>query len=222
MSLINDALKRANQAQKKKPHTANAGSMQPVQSPGAQPRSWTPIVVGLVLAVLGLGFFFWKGGNKEEVQNVQPAPPEMAANSQAAAPQSDLIVAPDTTSTARPVNEQPRGEPPPAVRAALDVPVVRQPASAPVVEPPPIAEVVAPVTSTTVRVAQPPVTAAETASDELKLQGIFYRLRNPTAMINGETVGPGETVAGARVISIERTSVIISRGGQQEILKLKR
>lgn len=235
MSLINDALKRANQAQKKnQPATPPTGSLQPVQTPAYPQKSWTPVIVGAVLALIGLSFFFWKGGNKTEVKQNDSEPPFLVANNSKAAPAdpNPIVPGPDVKPVARPVNEQPPGEPPPAVRTALQNPVQRltktvpnsaapalvaEPAATPAVPvtPPPVA-------SATTSIPATPIAAAPgSAAPELKLQGIFYRLKNPSAMINGQTIGVGETVDGARVVSIERTAVVLSRDGRQETLRLK-
>ncbi|HXG47538.1 MAG TPA: response regulator [Methylomirabilota bacterium] len=66
-----------------------------------------------------------------------------------------------------------------------------------------------------------PVPPAPGAAAELKLQGIFYRKSNPTAMINGQTVQRGGEIEGARVIAIDRQSVTLQRGGQVLVLHLK-
>jgi hypothetical protein len=55
---------------------------------------------------------------------------------------------------------------------------------------------------------------------ELKLQGIFYRLKNSSAMINGKTVNVGESVSGAKVISIDRYQVVIEFEGERKTLML--
>jgi MSHA biogenesis protein MshK len=54
----------------------------------------------------------------------------------------------------------------------------------------------------------------------LKLQGIIYRPSRPSALINGETLFVGESVAGAKVLSISMTAVTIDRNGARSILAL--
>jgi hypothetical protein len=41
----------------------------------------------------------------------------------------------------------------------------------------------------------------------LELTGIAWRETDPVAVLNGEVVGPGEGVAGCRVVGIERDRV---------------
>ena len=76
-------------------------------------------------------------------------------------------------------------------------------------------------------VARPETTVAAVADKvpleevpNLKLQGIYFRRSNPSAMINGRSVYLGEELEGARVISIERTSVVIEIKGQKQVLHL--
>jgi hypothetical protein len=58
-------------------------------------------------------------------------------------------------------------------------------------------------------------------SPELKLQGIFYRRSNASALINGKTVFRGDAVAGGRVVAIEPQSVTVELAGEQKILRLR-
>ena len=112
------------------------------------------------------------------------------------------LVAPVQTAPVAPIAPVPAVVPAPApVVAATPLTdpavVVPTPATNPVVPPPPI---------------EPP---------PLKLQGIFYRVSNPTAMINGKTLGIGESTAGTRVLKIERQHVTVERNGKQEVLTLE-
>ena len=71
---------------------------------------------------------------------------------------------------------------------------------------------------------KPPVTPppAETnvAFPILKLQGIYYRLNNPSVLINGRTLFIGDRIEGARVVNIERQNVTVEFGGQRKVLEL--
>jgi hypothetical protein len=55
---------------------------------------------------------------------------------------------------------------------------------------------------------------------ELKLQSIVFRLRNPSVLIDGEMLGAGDTVKGARVVKIERHAVTLEWQGQTNVLRL--
>ena len=54
----------------------------------------------------------------------------------------------------------------------------------------------------------------------VKLQGIFFRLKNPEAMVNGKTVRVGESVLGAKVTRIDRREVVVEWNGQSKTLSL--
>jgi hypothetical protein len=54
----------------------------------------------------------------------------------------------------------------------------------------------------------------------LRLQGIFYRTRNPSAMISSELVYVGDEVQNARVLSIGRESVTVKLDGETLRLNL--
>jgi hypothetical protein len=54
----------------------------------------------------------------------------------------------------------------------------------------------------------------------LKLQAIFYRARNPSAVINSKTVFRGDKVADAKVLAIDRESVTLWVNGQTNVLTL--
>jgi hypothetical protein len=53
-----------------------------------------------------------------------------------------------------------------------------------------------------------------------KLQGIFWRPSNPSAVINGKTVYIGNRVENARVTAIDQESVTITVNGEAKVLSL--
>jgi hypothetical protein len=53
-----------------------------------------------------------------------------------------------------------------------------------------------------------------------KLQGIFYRLKQPTALLDGRIVSPGDEINGYRVARIERDKVRLVAGGKTKTLSL--
>ena len=54
----------------------------------------------------------------------------------------------------------------------------------------------------------------------LKVQGIFYRDRDPSAIINGQTVSVGDRIGPAKVIAIERQSVTVEIAQERKVLSL--
>jgi HD-like signal output (HDOD) protein len=62
---------------------------------------------------------------------------------------------------------------------------------------------------------------AKTGFDSFKVQGIIYRADRSLVVINGKTLGAGERVNGAEIVSIDRSSVTLSLDGEQKTLTLK-
>ncbi len=56
---------------------------------------------------------------------------------------------------------------------------------------------------------------------EFKLQGIFYSLRDPSAIINGRTIHPNDRIDGARVVSITSSSVTLDIQNQRKVLTVR-
>jgi membrane fusion protein (multidrug efflux system) len=107
-----------------------------------------------------------------------------------------------------------------AAKAVESAPTTRQTESTPA---PGTSAVVAPAApaSTSVPVA---ITNAASAvagrPTELRLQKIVYRLGTPTAVINGETLRVGDSIAGSRVTEIQRQAVTLRRGETDLVLEL--
>ncbi len=212
MSLINDALKRASQSQKKPapPDSSGGAPMLPADSPREKSFPlFVPILVAIIF--LGVGSLLWRWAHNRE-----SAAPETAAKSPGpvaslpeprlstpAAPQSRIEIS--TNLVTRPI------------------PIARPPAttvSAPPVESRPIPKTVPlPVAAEPAPVA---VTVPTPATfPPMKLQAVFYRLRNPTVLINGKTLSKGDEVDGARVMEIERMSVVVDWNGEKKTLRIE-
>src|SRR6266446_9298716 len=58
------------------------------------------------------------------------------------------------------------------------------------------------------------------ANGPLKVQGIFYRERDPSAIINGQSVSVGDRIGAARVVAIERQSVTVEIAQERKVLSL--
>ncbi len=242
MSLINDALKRANEAQKNRPTAGPLGApLQPADAPMRRGSNggtnWSPVLIPAVIVVLlALGFWFIRSGllNKSSQQPVvavtAPVPPPAVVAPVApvpapapAAPKAPEKPVPYIAKSGVKVSTEvvTRELPPEPVFTPTPV-TIEVPAPSPVV-------VVEPKTEPVVTVAptpQPPVTKVEPvtppkpAFPELKLQGIFYRLNNPTALISGKNVHIGDLVQGAKVVAIERASVTLEFKGERREMTL--
>ncbi len=196
MSLINDALRRANQ-QKEQAPAPEGSPMQPAHHPERTKVSFAgPMLLIFFLGVVltCAAWFFWKALSGKSTS----APATQEASS-SVPPEVVPVFAPPETAPERTlpvpqvVESIPAAQPPNTVASNKPAPV----ASAP--------EVIAP---------SPP------AAPALKLQGIFYRIARPTALISGKTVGVGEKIEGARVLKIERSEVTLERDGETIVLIL--
>lgn len=198
MSLINDALKRASGS---KP-PANDGSMQPVPESNNNTSPWPVIlcIVGIG-ALLGAGGFWLKSKGTPPPEVVSPQ--QSSAQLTAASPRKADESAPAQT-IAAPKKEQmtlPAASPPIPVQSSLGV------TNRAAVE-------------DKVERAQPETTAAP-AEPAFRLQAIYYRFRNPSAVVNGKTVQVGDTVDGATILAIERTSVELEQNGKRSRISLQ-
>jgi hypothetical protein len=210
MSLINDALKRASAAAKTNtPEPTASIRIRPVEE---DRRPNLLLILGLPLLVVAVllsgGWYYYYGRTASQSQTAPlvakpgPAtpPPTVPAPGPAAA--GSAVSAPEVTAL----------NPPPANPSLAPAMVNPPPTQPPVAKSPP---------------AKLPSSDAVAASKTpptfptLKLQGIYYRRTNPTAMINSQNVGIGEAVDGVRVLAIERMSVTVEFEGHKKVLGLQ-
>ena len=235
MSLINDALKRA---QEQKQRTAEApklsAPLQPVERlrrPSRTPQFLIPVVFAVIAcAGVALMWFWWQGKSKAPVPPangnvavVTPvAPPPAVTPKPVVTPIPSVIVQMPQPVAPKPV---------PAINTPPTPPpnVAPTPVVAPVVTPsPPVAEKPAPNVVAVAEPApqptvtpQPPAPAPPPTFPDLRLQGIFYRPSNPSALINSKTVFVGDEIAGVKVVAIERTGVKVELDGHTKTVKLQ-
>jgi MSHA biogenesis protein MshK len=213
MSLINDALKRAKQAQQQNPFGGQPTvPLQPVDYARRPNYFLRSLVALLSLVTLACsGWFFWKwwssnGGRRSVVVAVTEAKAESAAQSKAR-PQSsphksaiqvstNIVVRTNVAVTPKPEADV-RSAP---TNASISTPQTSAAAPAPATGP-----------------AAPPSPLAD-----LKLRSIMYREEKPAAVINGEMLHVGDEIRGARVVRIERNSVTVERNGETNELRLPR
>ncbi len=226
MSLINDALKRAREAEQQRggeppPETP----LQPAEHAPAPRAGGRVILLVLVVVLVALAASYmgrWVGGSEEagaaRASNAPPAgrliPPHEAAGPVAS---PTLKVSTNVLTRREPAPPPPRAMPPtseapappqvgaPSPTDTNAAPAAGQQPTVPGEGVPPTAAAVAP---------------AEPQFPELKLQSIIFRLRNPAVVINGQMLSVGDTVSGARVVRIERHAVTMEWQGQTNILRL--
>jgi hypothetical protein len=213
MSLINDALKRAQEAHEKQAQSRPGGAPLHVAPPPPSSRLWPVAVACLVLAVLlsAGGIWYLHKSQPNLFQSLQQAaqtkpaatvtsgmiiiqPPQKTAP--APAPVAPVPVARPAPAPAKPVVA---ATPPPAAPVATVTPAA-VPEPAPVPPPAPVAQYHQPVQT---------IAPANT-----RLQGILYRPDKPAAIINGRTVFVGDHVGDGVVQSISPDNVILLQGGQ--------
>jgi hypothetical protein len=210
MSLINDALKRAKQAQAQNPFGGQpAVPLQPVDDTG-RPNYW--LRSGAALLVIGTlacsGWFFWKWWGsrgerspalaaneaKADLAAQSKTPPQPSARKSIIQVSTNIVVRSNAAVTSKPV-------------------VLSAPTNASI--------------STSQNTAAAPTPPAEPAPPpspfaDLKLRSIIYREDRPAAVINGDMLYLGDEIRGARVVRIDRHSVTVERNGETNELRLPR
>jgi hypothetical protein len=201
MSLINDALKQARQAQAGSAVPAEGPTLRPVESPH-EAAGHGLLLPAIIVCVLLLGVVliwgWFRGGNGEL---------KARANARQAIAAGSL---PMRAAAAEPAST------PEAASAPAPAPLV-----------PPATANVNP-TNTSTATATNSVTnetvlveAAKPLPAVYKLQSLFYRAKNPSAVINNKTIFLGSRVGEARVAAIDKESVtIVTSAGQTNILEL--
>jgi hypothetical protein len=241
MSLINDAIKRANQTVTQR-HTPVEGiRLKPVDTP-RRPNVMPLILIPLVLVVLlaAGGWLLWKGlpwGKKNTPETPALARTALTSNAAPAStrsstpPATGLASTPSAVAQTKPTNtpavatssipsvtEAPK--PPPSV-APKPKPTATTPPPVVAIAPPPLMETKPPAKTTTapanVTSSSPPA-GPPPEFPVLKLQGIYFRRANPSALINGETVFVGDVVKGVKVMAIERSAVTLELNGFKKII----
>jgi hypothetical protein len=175
MSLINDALKRAKQAQKENPPPTPELQFRPVEPGQEHPRS--PLVaVGAVLGLIAIislgGLLLWVVAQQQEAG--------LQVEAKAAAVPADPPPAPLPVEPAIASGNSPEEAMTNTLPAVVEVP----------------------------------------KAPELKLQGIFFNPRSPSAVVNGKTVYVGDKVSGFRVFAITPTAVSLAHATATNVLSL--
>ncbi len=216
MSLINDALKRARDADRQRGATTPDLNLQPVESPAKNPAASRWLVLALVLVALALSFWSF---SRWAVTTPSSQDPIAATETQA-----PLTAAVNTRADPSP----PSSPPPTADPEPLSIPSTPPTPNAeaiaqdppPAFDPPATAEPAVALSPTNTA---PDELAAPVASElppELRLQSIIYRLRNPSVVINGRMLQKGDLIAEAEIIEIQRHKVTLRRQDSNLVLTL--
>jgi hypothetical protein len=200
MSLINDALKRATEAQ---PAGKPTPEMETTMKPVVQPRTvglpvyFTPV---LLFIISGACWFLIKGWDvrRQSIASATAIPvqareaeetPHIPAGEGAELPipENRHFALNDRPSSSVPLNGGAR-----TIAAGLSAESV------------------------------PGGSAADEAQPAtFKLQGIFYRPAKPSAVVNAQTVFVGDRIANAKVKAIDQQSVTLEVAGETKVLTLR-
>lgn len=200
MSLINDALKRAKEAQEVNP---TPPPPLPFRAADPVPQRKSPLPMILSCVVVGV---FLMGGLLVAMALVKRA----SAPQLVTATQLSDAAQPSPVMEVNPVSDTPIA----ASVAAAEVPSAPTPdsfAEAEATPDPVIATVNESVVAVPIETPQPPA---------LKLQGIFYNPDRPSAIVNGKTVFLGNSVGELRVLAITREAVTLGSATQTNVLAL--
>jgi hypothetical protein len=211
MSLINDALKRARQAQTQAPPAVSTGpQMRPIEPPVQSVTKGGLILPLLITAIVALALLFlWKGfrgASKVETTSIVPLKESRTAHP---AP----ILRPDPekvraiVALPQPVSDAPKSKPPESVQGLASGSQTETNLTVPASKQPPLNVV-------------PAEKPAVPAAPPLKLEGIVFHPAHPAAMIAGKTLFLNDTLGDWRVVAITRDSATLSNAGQTNILTL--
>lgn len=207
MSLINDALKKAQAAQQQaSPPPGEGLHFRPAEEE-QYARHSLGVLLPVVLAVVALLvlFFVWRlAQTHSPAIPVRASSPTPAFATPPAGPSTTAAVAPIL-----PAPPQPASPPVPAsvTKATSDS------------KPAPTTNLVAVETNSVSTNAVPPADTPPKPAP-LKLQGIVFNPQRPSALINGRPVFIGDRVGEFRVLAINQESATLVGAGQTNILTL--
>jgi Flp pilus assembly protein TadG len=231
MSLINDALKRAKQSIQRKPpglvSSEETGGMPPLQPVyGAATDSggfdWTFVKLGLLalLVVGGIAFKVWPYIHKKTQVKAAAIVPARTITSQGDPATNNNPIARAKRTFDKVHDLHAEGE---ANYSMIDA----KPAPSAVPVASPTVTTVAPEVKTDPSTSSGPRSTVAKVADNAdsagtpRLQAVFFRESNPTALINGKSVGLGEEIDGAKVKSILPQSVVLDYPGGPKELSLR-
>lgn len=204
MSLINDALKKRQEAeQAAPPPKKNLDFRPPEPSPEAETDGTQRFLWTLVLTVAALNLVLWLIYNDKEKE------PEVQARARSTTP-SAAVSEPVSPADAPEAESEPVAEAAPAAR------VITNPAPAHLVEEGSSSNW----TKTPAGFVVHQEEAKPTVEVPLRLQSVIFHPTRPSAVVNGQMVFVGDSVNGNRVKTIRRNQVILVKGTQIRTLTL--
>jgi len=218
MSLINDALKRARDVDRKRGTGPPAMSLKPVEPAESKPHPYSKALVLAIVAV-ALGLSLWSF-SRWAISTAPPSGSQLADASETPVP----VLAPVQTMPSKEQEVAPLVAPP-EPGAVADAPTAltavtnEGPESLP--GPIPTRDVPAEPPGTNHPSGADPALAPD-AEPELRLQSIIYRLRNPAVIINGQLLEEGGSIANAEILKIERHQVTLRRQETNLVLEMPR
>ncbi|MBM3845394.1 MAG: hypothetical protein FJ405_03790 [Verrucomicrobia bacterium] len=221
MSLINDALKRANEQKARQASAAELSEELRPADESAETSTLWPIGI-FAICLVGSAWFawaWWHGGTSKVPIHADVVEAAARTPVQEAADYADQSLEPPVITPPEPAAEtsEPAPEPEPVspVASSPPAPARPSPVSAPVVPAPsPIRTASAPSQPATAaplpaRTPPIPVSWAPAVFPALTLQGIYFRPANPSVVINSRTLHQGDEIAGARILAIDRKEVTV-------------
>jgi hypothetical protein len=216
MSLINDALKKISS---KRSNTLEGLPLKPVMEERSRAAMLIPILlVVLVLGACGYGGWKWYSKRQAELtaeaaENAKKAAAAKAARESATANASPKVEVGENSTGAVGADEA-MGTSVAATKAA-EAEGSHEAAAVGATD-----------AGQNGRAAGPGETASgaikrQESFPALKLQAIYYRLDDPSVLINGRTLREGQQIEGARVGRIDRRTVQVEYNGQVKELSLK-
>ena len=199
MSLINDALKRASQAQQQSPPTAGGPALKPAGPAETKSATGAKNLLFIMVACVIVGnALLFLAVKDRGARPVAAAPAPSGALQLAAVPAPNPPPAPAIVSV------------PPAVPAQAVTSVVADTAS----------DSDSATTATNVVASESAVVFENPKPAPLRLQSIIYNPARPSAMIGGKFLFLGDRIQGFRVTAIDQESVTLIGNGQTNVLSL--
>jgi hypothetical protein len=214
MSLINDALKRAQEAQRPNP-ASSVASIRTIEPRKNERPLISRLLVVVIFALLSAAFAFVGLAMTGRLAKKTAAPLQIASVTPVAAAAAPIkpVAAPVATPAPEVVPAPTAAEPVAAAPNAA-VPIAIEPAATSQPEPPPAPKPVPVVAPVVVASPLPLLVLPES----LHLQGVAYDPVHPWAIVNGRTVRVGDLVKGVRVMGISANSVTFGSNGQTNLL----